>query len=53
MGKKNTARKLRRHPELLGQIMASAGKNQNGIDRTWQAAVEDLPELMAGDPREH
>lgn len=44
MAKKNTARKLRRHPELANQIYSSAGPSQ--ISGQYQAALEDLPELL-------
>ncbi len=50
MGKKNTARKMRRHPELLNEIMSSAAPSQ--VNRQYKAAEEDLAELLAWD-REH
>lgn len=45
MGKKNIARKFRRHPELLNEIMSSAAPSQ--INRQYEAAREDLPELLS------
>lgn len=50
MAKKKTARKLRRHPELLNDMLSQAGPSQ--INRQYKAAEEDLSELLAWE-REH
>lgn len=45
MSKKNIARKFRRRPELLNEIMSSAAPSQ--INRQYEAARKDLPELLS------